>query len=93
MPVSEHELAMEAETTNVSAIPATTTGDGFMRLLCSGALQITFRVFTQPRSRAKHGGGVSTPFPIYAFHSLRGKRTKRALREIALLGDVGHPVG
>jgi hypothetical protein len=46
-------------------------------------------VFTKPRSRATPGAGVSTPFPIYLFHSPRGKRAKRALREIALLCDVG----
>ena len=32
--------------------------------------------------------GVSTPFPIYLFHSLRGKRPEAALREIALLDAV-----
>jgi len=51
---------------------------------------LTFRTFTKLRSRAKHGAGVSTPFLIYFFHGLRGKRAKRALREMLLLAAV-HP--
>ena len=54
--------------------------------------QITFRAFTKPRSRAKHGAGVSTPTEICYFHDLRGKRAKRALREMALLDEV-RPTG
>ena len=39
----------------------------------------TFRAFTKPRRRAQLGAGVSTPFTIYTFHGLPGKRaTARA---------------
>ena len=51
--------------------------------------QLTFRAFTKPRSRAKHGAGVSTPTEICYFHGLRGKRAKRALREMSLLDVAG----
>jgi hypothetical protein len=42
-------------------------------------LQLTFRVFTKPRSRATPGSGVSTPFMIYYLHDPRGKQ-RGALR-------------
>ena len=57
------------------------------------SFQLTSRTFTKPRSRAKHGGGVSTPTEICYFHHLRGKRPKAALREMALLGAVTRPLG
>ena len=57
----------------------------------------TFPGERRAESRAKHGEGVSTPFPTYPFPRLRGKRAKRALREITLLADVSsdggpHPI-
>ena len=45
-------------------------------LLLRVVLQITSRLFTTCRSRAKHGAGMSAPFLIYTFHGLRGKAAR-----------------
>jgi len=42
-------------------------------------LQLTSRLFTTCRSRAKHGAGMSAPVTIWYFHDPRGKQRK-ALR-------------
>jgi len=67
---------------------AMTPANHSIEIRCVFILRLTSRLFATCRSRAQHGAGMSTPFTIYRFHGLRGKRaTARGVKERVSYGQ------